>query len=78
MKEMFELLFSVTLSTNVFLIAILLLRFLFKNSSKNSRLFLWLLVAIKLILPFNIESKFSLIPESVAKTTSEIHNYTSL
>ena len=72
MKEMFELLFSVTLSTNVFIIAILLLRFLFKNSSKNSRLFLWLLVAIKLILPFNIESKFSLIPESVAKTTSEL------
>ena len=72
MKEMFELLFSVTLSTNVFIIAILLIRFLFKNSSKNSRLFLWLLVAIKLILPFNIESKFSLIPESVAKTTSEL------
>ena len=77
MKEMFELLFSVTLSTNVFLIAILLLRFLFKNSSKNSRLFLWLLVAIKLILPFNIESKFSLIPESVAKTTSEIGRVTT-
>lgn len=72
MKEMFELLFSVTLSTNVFIIAILLIRFLFKNSSKNSRLFLWLLVAIKLILPFNIESKFSLIPESVAKTTNEL------
>ena len=77
MKEMFELLFSVTLSTNVFIIAILLLRFLFKNSSKNSRLFLWLLVAIKLILPFNIESKFSLIPESVAKTTSEIGSVTT-
>ena len=77
MKEMFELLFSVTLSTNVFLIAILLLRFLFKNSSKNSRLFLWLLVAIKLILPFNIKSKFSLIPESVAKTTSEIGSVTT-
>ncbi len=72
MKEMLELLFSVTLSTNVFITAILLLRFLFKSSSKNSRLFLWLLVAIKLVLPFNIESKFSLIPVSVAKTTSEL------
>ena len=70
MKEMFELLFSVTLSTNVFIIAILLLRFLFKNSSKNSRLFLWLLVGIKLILPFNIESKFSLIPDcAIEKST---------
>ncbi len=77
MKEMFELLFSVTLSTNVFIIAILLLRFLFKNSSKNSRLFLWFLVGIKLILPFNIKSKFSLIPETVAKTTSELENVTS-
>ena len=70
MKEMFELLFSVTLSTNVFIIAILLLRFLFKNSSKNSRLFLWLLVGIKLILPFNIKSKFSLIPDgAIEKST---------
>lgn len=70
MKEMFELLFSVTLSTNVFIIAILLLRFLFKNSSKNSRLFLWLLVGIKLILPFNIESKFSLIPGGVIEKST--------
>lgn len=77
MKEMLELLFSITLSTNVFIIAILILRFLFKNSSKNSRLFLWLLVGIKLILPFNIECKFSLIPESVAKTTSELGSVTT-
>lgn len=70
MKEMFELLFSLTLSTNVFIIAILLLRFLFKNSSKNSRLFLWLLVGIKLILPFNIESKFSLIPDGVIEKST--------
>ena len=70
MKEMFELMFSITLSTNVFIIAILLLRFLFKNSSKNSRLFLWFLVGIKLILPFNIESKFSLIPDgAIEKST---------
>lgn len=77
MKEMLELLFSVTLSTNVFIIAILILRFLFKNSSKNSRLFLWLLVGIKLILLFNIECKFSLIPKSVAKITSELGNVTT-
>ncbi len=71
MKEMFELLFSVTLSTNVFIIAILLLRFLFKNSSKNSRLFLWLLVGVKLILPFNIKSKFSLIPEGIVEKSTQ-------
>ena len=72
MKELFELLLSVTLSTNVFIVAILLIRFLFKRSSKNARLFLWLLVGIKLLLPFNLESKFSLIPRAVAETTSEI------
>ncbi|MBE6751749.1 MAG: M56 family metallopeptidase [Ruminococcaceae bacterium] len=71
MKGMFELLFSVTLSTNVFIIAILLLRFLFKNSSKNSRLFLWLLVGVKLILPFNIKSKFSLIPEGIVEKSTQ-------
>lgn len=72
MKELFELLLSVTLSTNVFIVAILLIRFLFKRSSKNARLFLWLLVGIKLLLPFNLESKLSLIPRAVAETTSEI------
>lgn len=77
MKELFELLLSVTLSTNVFIVAILLIRFLFKRSSKNARLFLWLLVGIKLLLPFNLESKLSLIPRAVAETTSEIGSVTT-
>ncbi len=73
MKEILNLLFDMTFLTNVFIIAILGIRFLFKNSSKNSRLLLWLLVAIKLILPFNIESKFSLIPETLfEKSTDDI------
>ena len=73
MKEIINLLFDMTFLTNVFIIAILGIRFLFKNSSKNSRLLLWLLVAIKLILPFNIESKFSLIPETLfEKSTDDI------
>lgn len=73
MKEIINLLFNMTFLTNVFIIAILGIRFLFKNSSKNSRLLLWLLVAIKLILPFNIESKFSLIPETLfEKSTDDI------
>ena len=68
MKEILQLLFDMTFSTSVFIIAILGIRFLFKNSSKNSRLLLWLLVAVKLLLPFNIESKFSLIPKNVVET----------
>ncbi len=73
MKEILNLLFDMTFLTNVFIIAILGIRFLFKNSSKNSRLLLWLLIAIKLILPFNIESKFSLIPEILfEKSTDDI------
>lgn len=73
MREILNLLFDMTFLTNVFIIAILGIRFLFKNSSKNSRLLLWLLVAIKLLLPFNIESKFSLIPETLfEKSTDDI------
>lgn len=72
MKEIFEMLLSVTFSTNVFILAILLIRFLFKGSSKNSRMFLWLLVGIKLVLPFNIKSRFSLIPHSISQTTSDL------
>lgn len=74
MKEMLSLLLNLTLSTNVFILAILVIRFLFKNSSKNSRLLLWVLVGVKLILPFNLESQFSLVPRSIAETTSDIGN----
>ena len=49
MKEMLELLFEATLSANVFILAILVVRLLFKNSAKGVRLFLWLLVGIKLL-----------------------------
>ena len=47
MREILQLLFDMTFSTSVFILAILGIRFLFKNSSKNSRLLLWLLVGIK-------------------------------
>jgi beta-lactamase regulating signal transducer with metallopeptidase domain len=73
MREILQLLFDMTFSTSVFILAILGIRFLFKNSSKNSRLLLWLLVGIKLLLPFNLESNFSLIPETLfEKSTDDI------
>lgn len=71
MREILQLLFDMTFSTSVFILAILGIRFLFKNSSKNSRLLLWLLVGIKLLLPFNLESKFSLIPKTLFEKSTD-------
>ena len=79
MKEMLELLFEATLSANVFILAILVVRLLFKNSAKSVRLFLWLLVGIKLVLPFDFESSLSLLPQGIGQqpyenTTTVIHS----
>lgn len=71
MREILQLLFDMTFSTSVFILAILGIRFLFKNSSKNSRLLLWLLVGIKLLLPFNLESNFSLIPKTLFEKSTD-------
>lgn len=74
MKEMLELLFEATLSANVFILAILVVRLLFKNSAKGVRLFLWLLVGIKLVLPFNFESNLSLLPQGIGQQSYENTN----
>ncbi len=61
-----DLIFSTlteTSGTASFLIlGVLLARFLLKNSPKYIRKILWLLVGLRLIFPFSVESTFSILP----------------
>ena len=65
---MLELVFVKLLETSIqasFLIsAVLLIRFCFKHLSKRYICILWVLVAVRLILPFEITSPISLVPDT--------------
>ncbi len=58
--------FSSILNTSIaagwMVLAVILLRFLLKKASKWSHVLLWGIVAVRLLLPFSIESVFSLVP----------------
>ena len=45
------------------MIAVILLRLVLKKAPKWSLCLLWALVAIRLVLPLKIESRFSLLPD---------------
>jgi beta-lactamase regulating signal transducer with metallopeptidase domain len=66
-----DLIFSIlteTSGTASFLIlGVLLARFLLKNSPKYIRKILWLLVGLRLIFPFSVESTFSILPTKKEK-----------
>ena len=60
--------FSNALNTSItagwMILAVILLRFLLRNTPKWISVLLWGLVAIRLLLPFSLESVFSLVPSS--------------
>ncbi|MDE7183646.1 MAG: M56 family metallopeptidase, partial [Lachnospiraceae bacterium] len=62
--SLFMKLFHMSISASYLILAVLLVRFLLRKAPKRMRSFLWLLVGIRLIFPFSIESIFSLIPDS--------------
>lgn len=53
---------NVSISATFLILAIVLLRFVLKKAPKSLIAALWGLVAIRLILPFSLESSFSLVP----------------
>ena len=53
-----------SISASYIVLAVFLLRFLLKKAPKWITVFLWGIVAVRLICPFSIESVLSLIPSS--------------
>ena len=68
MRQVFQAVLQLSLSGSLLILALLLLRLCFRRFPKWGNVALWGLAAVRLLLPFRIESRFSLIP---GKTTPQ-------
>ncbi|MDE5698036.1 MAG: hypothetical protein K2I96_11605 [Lachnospiraceae bacterium] len=64
MEKLFINIFQMSISASYLILAVLIVRFLLRKAPKSMRSFLWLLVGIRLLIPFSVESVFSLIPNT--------------
>ena len=64
MTALFLELINRSISVTWLLLAVLLLRFVLKKMPKQMNGILWILVAVRLLCPFSVESIFSLIPSA--------------
>ena len=76
MTAIFIKILNMSISASWIVLAVLILRLLLKKAPKWITVVLWGLVALKLVLPFSIESAFSLIPSAEAVDPEIIVNYT--
>ena len=69
MADLFLKIVNMSISASWMVLAVLVLRFCFKKIPKWIRCILWGIVGLRLVMPFSIESMFSLIPseETISK-----------
>lgn len=70
MKEIFAEILNISISAGILIIVCVLVRLLFRKMPKFVRCLMWLLVAIRLAIPFAIESPLSLLPAREYVTVS--------
>lgn len=63
MEMLFLKLLNLSINASILIVAVLLLRFVFKKAPKWINCLLWALVGIRLVIPFSLESRASLIPK---------------
>lgn len=66
MAAVFAKLVSISIVANWLILAVILLRVLLKKAPRWITCILWVLVAVRLVFPFSIESPVSLIPETTS------------
>ncbi len=71
MGNIFITLLNVSITASYIILAVLFLRLLLKKAPKWAICLLWGIVALRLILPFSIESEISLIPSSNPITVTQ-------
>ena len=74
MSTIFLKILNMSLSAGWLILAVIVLRLLLKKAPKWVSCLLWALVAIRLLVPFSIESALSLIPSSEVVSTSIVSN----
>lgn len=74
MKELFTEILNISISAGILIIVCTLVRLIFRRMPKFVRCLMWLLVAIRLAVPFAIESPLSLLPTKEYVTVSSNDN----
>ncbi len=64
MTELFYTILNMSISASILILAVLLLRLIFRKAPKWVTVLLWGLVALRLVMPFSVESPLSLIPKT--------------
>ena len=64
MEQLFLKLFNMSINAGWIVLAVIVFRFLFKKTPKWINVCMWGIVGLRLILPFSLESIFSLIPSA--------------
>lgn len=79
MEIIFTKIFNMSVTASLLIIAVILLRLILKNAPKWTRYILWLLVALRLVIPFTFESPLSLIPnaQTINSTSNSSTSYVS-
>lgn len=79
MEIIFTKVFNMSVAASMLILAVILLRLILKSSPKWIRCVLWLLVALRLVIPLSFESPLSLIPNAQAmnSTTQSSTSYVS-
>ena len=67
MGTVFLTLLHMSLAASALVVVVMVLRLLLKRAPKAIHCALWAMVALRLLLPFSVESPFSLIPQDVAE-----------
>ncbi len=74
MSDIFVKILNMSITATYIVAAVLLLRLALKKAPKWSVCMLWCIVAIRLVLPFSLESEISLIPNAEPITVSKSEN----
>lgn len=80
-SDIFLNLLNLSISASWLILAVVILRFIFKKAPKWVNCLLWAIAGLRLVLPFSIESIFSLVPsaetvppEIIYEASPEIHS----
>lgn len=79
MEIIFTKIFNMSVTASFLIVAVILLRLILKNAPKWTRYILWLLVALRLVIPFTFESPLSLVPnaQAINSATNSSTSYVS-
>ena len=73
MEAIFQQIISMTVASSIVILAVLAARLLLKKTPRWITCLLWVLVAVRLVMPFSIKSGISLMPKSEPATIENNH-----